>query len=180
LTLTLNSFQNSTTKAFSTLVEFVSTQTRDFRERLDSGIKAFDGKVVGIADKLNADIAKLGDEAAQNRDAVRQAIELKLDASAAKAADDAKELQGGLSGSLHRLGGNALARYGKFSEPLQSEFKKYNMVVERLGRHATYYNESRIHRSLDKDAPFHRAIERFGVITSQPVLGGLHHQYCRI
>src|SRR5262249_22896222 len=35
-----------------------------------------------------------------------------------------------------------------------------------LGRYAAYYNESRIHRSLDKDAPFHRAIERFGVITS--------------
>src|SRR5262249_46601398 len=33
-----------------------------------------------------------------------------------------------------------------------------------LGRYAAYYNESRIHRSLDKDAPFHRAIERFGVI----------------
>ena len=49
-----------------------------------------------------------------------------------------------------------------------------------LGRYAAYYNESRIHCSLDKDAPFHRAIERFGVITSQPVLGGLHHQYCRI
>src|SRR5262249_7578192 len=49
-----------------------------------------------------------------------------------------------------------------------------------LGRYAAYYNESRIHRSLDKDVPFHRAIERFGVITSQPVLGGLHHQYCRI
>jgi hypothetical protein len=49
-----------------------------------------------------------------------------------------------------------------------------------LGRYAAYYNESRIHRSLDKEAPFHRAIERFGDITSQPVLGGLHHQYCRI
>ena len=49
-----------------------------------------------------------------------------------------------------------------------------------LGRYAAYYNESRIHRSLDKDTPFHRAIDRFGVITSQPVLGGLHHQYCRI
>src|SRR6516164_8057676 len=49
-----------------------------------------------------------------------------------------------------------------------------------LGRYAAYYNESRIHRSLDKDAPFHRAIERFGLITSQPVLGGLHHQYCRM
>jgi transposase InsO family protein len=49
-----------------------------------------------------------------------------------------------------------------------------------LGKYAAYYNESRIHRSLDKDAPFHRAIEHVGVITSQPVLGGLHHQYCRI
>ena len=49
-----------------------------------------------------------------------------------------------------------------------------------LSKYAAYYNESRIHRSLDKDALFHHAIERFGVITSQPVLGGLHHQYCRI
>jgi len=49
-----------------------------------------------------------------------------------------------------------------------------------LGKFAAYYNESRIHRSLDKDAPFHRPIERLGAITSRPVLGGLHHQYCRI
>jgi Integrase core domain len=44
-----------------------------------------------------------------------------------------------------------------------------------LSRYAAYYNVSRIHRSLDKDSPFHRAIERLGLITSQPVLGGLHH-----
>ena len=43
-----------------------------------------------------------------------------------------------------------------------------------------YYNESRTHLSLNKDAPVSRAIERLGAITSQPVLGGLHHQYCRI
>jgi hypothetical protein len=49
-----------------------------------------------------------------------------------------------------------------------------------LGAYAAYYNESRTHRSLNKDAPFHRAIERLGAITSHPVLGGLHHQYCRI
>jgi transposase InsO family protein len=50
-----------------------------------------------------------------------------------------------------------------------------------LGKYADYYNGSRIHRSLNKDAaPFHRAIERVGAITSRPVLGGLHHQYCRI
>src|SRR6266516_4362746 len=49
-----------------------------------------------------------------------------------------------------------------------------------LGKYAAYYNDSRIHRSLNKDAPFHRAIERVGAITSRPVLGGLHYQYCRI
>jgi hypothetical protein len=48
-----------------------------------------------------------------------------------------------------------------------------------LGKYAAYYNESRIHRSLNKDAPFYRAIERVGAITSRPVLGGLHHQYCK-
>jgi hypothetical protein len=45
-----------------------------------------------------------------------------------------------------------------------------------LGKYAVYYNELRIHRSLDKDAPSHREIERLGAITSQAVLGGLHHQ----
>ena len=49
-----------------------------------------------------------------------------------------------------------------------------------LGKYVAYYNESRIHRSLNKDAPFPRAIEHLGVITSRPVLGGLHHRYCRI
>jgi hypothetical protein len=42
------------------------------------------------------------------------------------------------------------------------------------------YNVSRTHRSLNKDAPLHRAIERLGAVLSRPVLGGLHHQYCRI
>ena len=45
---------------------------------------------------------------------------------------------------------------------------------------AAYYNDLRIYHSLGKDAPFHRAIERVGSITSRPILGGLHHQYCRV
>jgi transposase InsO family protein len=49
-----------------------------------------------------------------------------------------------------------------------------------LRKYAAYYNESRINRSLNKDAPFSLAIEHPGVIRSRPVLGGLHHQYCRI
>src|SRR6266436_2258981 len=49
-----------------------------------------------------------------------------------------------------------------------------------LGEFAAYYNKSRTHRALSQDAPVHRAIEWLGAITSRPVLGGLHHQYCRI
>src|SRR5258708_37983253 len=49
-----------------------------------------------------------------------------------------------------------------------------------LMKYAAYYNELRTHRSLDKDAPIHPAIQRAGHIISAPVLGGLHHRYCRI
>jgi len=43
-----------------------------------------------------------------------------------------------------------------------------------------YYNECRTHLSLDKDAPLSRAVQVRGHIAANPVLGGLHHQYCRI
>jgi transposase InsO family protein len=49
-----------------------------------------------------------------------------------------------------------------------------------LMRYAAYYNEQRTHRSLGKDAPIHRAIQHVGRIASVPILGGLHHHYCRI
>ena len=49
-----------------------------------------------------------------------------------------------------------------------------------LTKYAAYYNRLRTHRSLNKDAPIHRAIERVGPIGSTLILGGLHHRYCRI
>jgi hypothetical protein len=49
-----------------------------------------------------------------------------------------------------------------------------------LGSYAAYYYESRTYRSLNKDAPFHRAIQRLGAIMSRPILGELRHQHCRI
>jgi transposase InsO family protein len=33
------------------------------------------------------------------------------------------------------------------------------------------------HRSLDKDAPVSRPVQRTGVISSRAILGGLHHHY---
>src|SRR5476651_1085652 len=49
-----------------------------------------------------------------------------------------------------------------------------------LKKYAAYYNELRTHRSLNKDSPIHRAIQPRGRIVSAPVLGGLHHHYCRV
>jgi transposase InsO family protein len=46
-----------------------------------------------------------------------------------------------------------------------------------LRSNARYYNEIRTHRSLDKDAPVSRQIQRTGGIKSPSILGGLHHHY---
>jgi hypothetical protein len=66
-------------------------------------------------------------------------------------------------------------------EVAQSSVAKY--MVKRPGLHlrrilrsyARYYNDIRTHRSLDKDAPVTRPVQRVGVIISRAVLGGLHH-----
>jgi transposase InsO family protein len=49
-----------------------------------------------------------------------------------------------------------------------------------LQSYAHYYNGVRTHRSLDKDAPAVRPIQRTGSIKSFPILGGLHRHYVRI
>src|SRR5712671_269720 len=41
------------------------------------------------------------------------------------------------------------------------------------------YNCARTHRSLNKDAPVSRPVQRTGVISSRAILGGLHHRYAR-
>jgi transposase InsO family protein len=46
-----------------------------------------------------------------------------------------------------------------------------------LRSYARYYNNIRTHRSLHRDAPVSRPVQRIGSITSFPILGGLHHRY---
>jgi transposase InsO family protein len=43
-----------------------------------------------------------------------------------------------------------------------------------------YYNGTRTHLSLRKDAPISRPTKTVGRILCRPILGGLHHQYTRI
>jgi hypothetical protein len=49
-----------------------------------------------------------------------------------------------------------------------------------LKSYARYYNKLRTHRSLDKDAPISRPVQRIGRIRSHALLGGLHHHYARV
>ena len=48
-----------------------------------------------------------------------------------------------------------------------------------LAAYTGYYNEVRTHLSLAKDAPGHRPIRQLGQLSAWPILGGLHHEYCR-
>jgi hypothetical protein len=46
--------------------------------------------------------------------------------------------------------------------------------------YARYYNETRTHLALDKDAPVSRPVQRTGVVRSLAILGGLHHNYAGV
>jgi transposase InsO family protein len=48
-----------------------------------------------------------------------------------------------------------------------------------LKSYTHYYNSVRTHRSLNKDSPVTRQIQRIGSIKSHAILGGLHHHYAR-
>ncbi len=48
-----------------------------------------------------------------------------------------------------------------------------------LAIYTSYYNELRTHLSLSKDSPGYRPVQRYGQLAARPILGGLHHHYCR-
>jgi transposase InsO family protein len=49
-----------------------------------------------------------------------------------------------------------------------------------LRAYAHYYNTTRTHWSLRKDAPLSRPIQHVGPIASQAIFGVLHHHYVRV
>src|SRR5262249_53274527 len=49
-----------------------------------------------------------------------------------------------------------------------------------LTLYSLYYNETRTHLALGKDAPLGRSVQRSGTIVATPILPGLHHRYARM
>jgi ribonuclease Z len=46
-----------------------------------------------------------------------------------------------------------------------------------LALYSSYYNQTRTHLALRKDAPLRRAVQGSGTIIATPILFGLHHRY---
>ena len=49
-----------------------------------------------------------------------------------------------------------------------------------LALYSSYYNQTRTHLGLRKDAPLRRGVQGSGTIITTPILFGLHHHYGRI
>jgi hypothetical protein len=49
-----------------------------------------------------------------------------------------------------------------------------------MSRYSSYYNQTRTHLALGKDALLGRSMQSFGCIIEEPMVAGLHHRYARI
>src|SRR6266446_137581 len=69
----------------------------------------------------------------------------------------------------------------KLGDQTKDDADKAPREERSCGRSQTLlYNGVRTHRSLNKDAPVSRPVQRTVVISSRAVLGGLHHHYARV
>jgi DNA recombination protein RmuC len=129
----LKNFQDTTTNAFSTLGSGVGGQVREFGERLDAGIRTIDLRVAGIAEKLNADIAQLGEDAVRAREALRHLVEGKLDGALARQSEEAKGLRSELNDSFHRLGANVATTLSDLGLQQKERLAATTGALEALG-----------------------------------------------
>jgi DNA recombination protein RmuC len=80
-----------------------SALRQEFGARLDQGVKAIDGRVAAIGQKLNDDMTTMRDEAGKNREGLRHTVEAKLDDATGKQAIAARELREELNASFRRV-----------------------------------------------------------------------------
>jgi DNA recombination protein RmuC len=80
----LSRFQDSTLDVHTKFGSALSARVDQFAARLDTAVRNIDEGVAAIGGKLDVDIARMGSEAAQNREGLRVAIEAKLDDAATR------------------------------------------------------------------------------------------------
>ncbi len=100
----LRGFQETTLKVFREFGDSLGADVKEFGNHLDKGVRTIDERAAAIGTKLDQDMTRMGEEATTNRDALRQAIEVKLDGAAAKQTGAAKDLREEMTGSFEKLG----------------------------------------------------------------------------
>src|SRR5258708_30104971 len=88
--------------------------------------------------------------------------------------------QRGCNGKPLRQPSQPPHEYGRGIRPKDATDKEARTPRSGGGSVVVLYNNVRTHRSLNKDAPVSRPVQRIGVINSRSILGGLHHQYARV
>jgi hypothetical protein len=67
--------------------------------------------------------------------------------------------------------------FDNWFDPIETEVRaRSRQFIEELIRGELDAALARTHRSLNKDAPVSRPVQRTGTIKSHPILGGLHHR----
>jgi DNA recombination protein RmuC len=128
----LRGFQETTLHEFRDLGERLDSRVSEFGEKLDRGILAIHERSAAIAAKFDQDIAKMGQEANQNRDALRQTIEGKLDSASDRQSTAAKELREEMTGSFRKLGGTVAETLGQMSEHQKERLETVTTALGQL------------------------------------------------
>jgi DNA recombination protein RmuC len=111
--------------------------------RLQSGIDGVRAPIEEIGKKLDADITRMGHEAVEGREALRHAVEAKLDASDRRSADAGRALREELTGNFGRsseqltatlkeLGAQQTAKLGDLAQQLVALTDRQAQTAEAL------------------------------------------------
>jgi DNA recombination protein RmuC len=129
----LRGFQETTLKSFRELGETLASQIKEFGIHLDEGLKGIDARTIAIRTKLDADIAHMATEANQHRDALRQAIEVKLDDAAIKQATASKDAREEIVGSFRQLGTAVAETLDRVSAHQKERLENVTKSLDSLG-----------------------------------------------
>ena len=113
------------------LANLTIDRAKDFSARIDRFISQIDGRAETLAQKFNGDLAQLGADAIQHRDAVRRLVEEKLADAIAKQAAMAREFREELGAGFLNLGRGTSATLEQSSEQQKERLDEVKKAIER-------------------------------------------------
>jgi DNA recombination protein RmuC len=128
----LRGFQDTTLRRFGELGDRLENQIKEFGARLDKDVLAIHERAAAIAQKLDKDIARMGEEATRNRDSLRQTIEAKLDDASAKQVTAAREMREEMTSSFSGLRGSVIDTLGQYSDHQKERLENVTNAVGAL------------------------------------------------